>query len=260
MAKLAALGLTSVTVPAELGGLGATELQLVPLLEETGYVALPEPVVDAAVAAALLAEAAPSAARAGCRGLAAGDAVVAVGLSPESYVDHPGAADVVVLAAADELQVVEPAGLRMVAEPSIDGARRLCRVEWPPGEPVARDVDAIARAVDRAALYAVAQLLGLGRRCLDLSVAYARRHQFGRPIGSYQALKHRMADDWTALEFAPGRWRGAPRGRPRAACPMPRCTCRRPRPWRVTPRRGRRSAVQVHGAWATRSSATCSSS
>ncbi|NUR28576.1 MAG: acyl-CoA dehydrogenase [Catenulispora sp.] len=56
---------------------------------------------------------------------------------------------------------------------------------------------------DSAALYTAAQLLGLGRAALDMTVAYAKqRVQFGRPIGEYQAVKHRLADAHTALEFA----------------------------------------------------------
>jgi alkylation response protein AidB-like acyl-CoA dehydrogenase len=56
---------------------------------------------------------------------------------------------------------------------------------------------------DPAALYTAAQLLGLGRAALDMTVAYAKqRVQFGRPIGEYQAVKHRLADAHTALEFA----------------------------------------------------------
>jgi alkylation response protein AidB-like acyl-CoA dehydrogenase len=209
--QLAKLGLTSVVIPAEFGGLGATELELVPLLEETSYAALPEPLVDAAVAASLLVDAAPTIAARLLPALAAGDVVIAVGLPDMPYVDHAVAADVIMLARDDGLYVIDAARNIGVRQPSIDRARRLARVDPPAGEPLVRDAASIARAIDRFTVYTAAQLLGLGRRCLDLSVAYAReRHQFGRPIGSYQALKHRMADDWTALEFArPIVWRAA---------------------------------------------------
>jgi len=247
--RLADLGLTSVTVPAELGGLGANELDLVPLLEETGYVALPEPIVAAAVTATLLAEAAPDAAARWLPAIAAGDAIVALGVGGETYVDHAAAADVVVLAYDDALHVVEASDVRTIAQPSIDGARRLCRVARPSGDPWARDPRAVERAVDRATLYTAAQLLGLGRRCLDLSVAYAcERHQFGRPIGSYQALKHRMADDWTALEFArPMVWRAAwslAHDRPDATLHVSAAKATAS----DAASRAARTAVQVHGA------------
>jgi len=57
-------------------------------------------------------------------------------------------------------------------------------------------------AFDTAALAASAQLLGAGERMLADSVTYAKqRTQFGRPIGSYQAIKHALADVRIALDF-----------------------------------------------------------
>ena len=48
-----------------------------------------------------------------------------------------------------------------------------------------------------------AEQLGLAQRCLDMTVAYLKeRHQFARPIGSFQALKHRLADLWTTITQA----------------------------------------------------------
>ena len=50
-----------------------------------------------------------------------------------------------------------------------------------------------------------AEQLGLAQRCLDMTVAYVKeRHQFARPIGSFQALKHRLADLWTTITHGPG--------------------------------------------------------
>ena len=60
-----------------------------------------------------------------------------------------------------------------------------------------------AAAFDRGALGTAAQLVGLGRRMLDLSVAYAgERRQFAKPIGAQQAVKHHLADAAMALRFA----------------------------------------------------------
>lgn len=57
--------------------------------------------------------------------------------------------------------------------------------------------------LDTAALLTAAQLLGLGRAALDMTAAYAKqRVQYGRVIGEYQAVKHRLADAHTGLEFA----------------------------------------------------------
>ena len=107
---------------------------------------------------------------------------------------------------ADRVYVAEgggPAGvvrLGTVGErrESVDPTRRLFTVT--PGEPVTGDV---AAAWDLAVLACSAQLLGLGEHLLETSVDYVKqRRQFGREIGSYQAIKHRLADVRIALDFA----------------------------------------------------------
>lgn len=81
---------------------------------------------------------------------------------------------------------------------SVDPTRRLFTVS--PGEPVPGDTGA---AWDLAVLACSAQLLGLGEHLLSTSVDYVKqRKQFGREIGSYQAIKHRLADVRIALDFA----------------------------------------------------------
>ncbi|HLY33891.1 MAG TPA: acyl-CoA dehydrogenase family protein, partial [Jatrophihabitantaceae bacterium] len=87
-----------------------------------------------------------------------------------------------------------------VARESVDSSRRLVEVQA--GEVVAHDVDA-QQAFDLGALATAAQLLGLGAALRDRAVAYAQqREQFGRPIGSFQAVKHQLADVAVALELA----------------------------------------------------------
>ncbi|WP_344407453.1 acyl-CoA dehydrogenase family protein, partial [Dactylosporangium fulvum] len=69
--------------------------------------------------------------------------------------------------------------------------------------PLTDDPALVAAAARRAGLAAAAELIGLGRRMLDLTVGYVRqRHQFGAPVGSFQAVKHHLADATLALEFA----------------------------------------------------------
>ena len=83
---------------------------------------------------------------------------------------------------------------------SVDGTRRLFRVSA--GDAVDASGDP-ASALDTAVLAVSAQLLGLGVHVLASSVDYAKqRRQFGREIGSYQALKHALADVRIALDFA----------------------------------------------------------
>jgi alkylation response protein AidB-like acyl-CoA dehydrogenase len=88
---------------------------------------------------------------------------------------------------------------------TVDPARRVATVDWRPAPAtlVADDPAVIDRARDRGAWGTAALLVGLGQRMLDLTVAYAgERHQFGRPIGSFQALKHLLADAAVGVEVA----------------------------------------------------------
>ncbi|UQI46670.1 acyl-CoA/acyl-ACP dehydrogenase [Streptomyces sp. HU2014] len=88
---------------------------------------------------------------------------------------------------------------------SVDPARRLARPvpgrELPlPGAAVRA---AAAHAADLAAFACAAQALGVGRALLERTVAYVgARTQFGSPVGAFQAVKHRLADTRTGLEFA----------------------------------------------------------
>jgi hypothetical protein len=82
----------------------------------------------------------------------------------------------------------------------VDPARRLFHVH---GEPRPIAGGAVDRAFDLGVLAVTAQLLGAGRRLLDTATEYARqRHQYGKPIGQYQAVKHLLADVVTRLELA----------------------------------------------------------
>ena len=207
---LAELGVLGLLVPERAGGLGLDELALVLALEETGRAALPDPVIDAvAVAAPLLAGlddrgfADPWLNR-----LASGTAVVTVGAPPNPWVSHADAAELLLLAAGDELHAVPKAATRATRLPHLDGAQRFFRVEWTPTDTtrIAHGVAAralITAAADRGALAAAAQLLGTAQRLIEEAVGYARqREQFGRPIGSFQAIKHMLASAQVKLEFA----------------------------------------------------------
>lgn len=109
-------------------------------------------------------------------------------------------ADQVFLATGDDLARAEVGGRRT----SVDPVRRLFDVT-PSGdrstvEPAGTSLDT---AFDLAVLATSAQLLGLGEHLLDESVAYVKqRRQFGREIGSYQVIKHALADVRIALDFA----------------------------------------------------------
>ena len=99
-------------------------------------------------------------------------------------------------------------GLERVPVPSLDQTRPLARLELnaTPARLVGEEGSAEAwlpRALDLAAVSLAAEQVGGAQRCLDMSVDYARvRHQFGRPIGSFQAIKHRCVDMLLRVESA----------------------------------------------------------
>jgi alkylation response protein AidB-like acyl-CoA dehydrogenase len=173
---LVAMGVTTVLVPESDGGLGLDEMTLVPVLEQTGYAALAFPVVETAMVAAPL-------------GLADAGAIVALADGP--LVAWADRANVVLGCDGREI----PLDLLTPVE-AVDPSRPVHRIGRPTTAP-AEDV------VDRAVLGTAAQLLGLGQAMLDLTVGYVKeRRQFGVPVGSFQAVKHHLANGLKDLSFA----------------------------------------------------------
>ena len=198
--RLVAMGVPATLVAEADGGLGLDERWLVLVLEEAGRAALPHPVVEtAAVAAPLL----------GSR--LVGDrpgALVATDLGGPHV---PCAADADLLLLLDPappggaLHLVEPSAVGLAPAEAVDGARRLATVAWTPSPAtlVTDDPAAVALARDRGAAATAAVLVGLGQAMLDLTVTHVtQRHQFGVPVGSFQAVKHHLADALKELSFA----------------------------------------------------------
>lgn len=192
-AALADMGVLGIAAPQAAGGLGLTVLDLILVIEETGYAALPEPIVEhAMVGVPVLSDPGPA---------VAGEVTVTAALG-DPYVPYAAAADLIVAEEDTELVVVRAQDAVISPAASVDGSRRLGWVEWDRAEPAAAGA-ARGRAFDRGALGVAAQLVGLARRMLDMTVEYATaRHQFGVPIGSFQAVKHHLADARIAIEFA----------------------------------------------------------
>jgi alkylation response protein AidB-like acyl-CoA dehydrogenase len=208
-AKLAEMGVIGLCAPEAAGGLGLSALDQVLLLEEAGRNALPEPLVDvSAVALPLLAEIGGELATEWLPLAVTGEATIAVGLEPAPFVADAARAALLVLQRGDELHALRGNQVRLAPERSVDGARRLFAVEWLPsaGTRVASGERALrlARAAfERGALGTAAELVGLARHLVDLSVEYAKgREQFGQPIGSFQAVKHHLASALVKLEMA----------------------------------------------------------
>ncbi len=201
--RLAELGVTGMAVPEAYDGLGLDAVDIVPVLEETGRVALPEPLAGTVVGAHVLAEAGGEAAREWLPRVVAGEAVLAVGLGPGDYIVGADDADLLLVGDADGVSAVPRASVTVEPQPGVDRGMRLSRVTWDERSATPlRGVDRQA-AFDRCVLAAAAQLVGLGTAMLEMSVPYAgQREQFGRPIGSFQAVKHQLADVYVAVEFA----------------------------------------------------------
>jgi alkylation response protein AidB-like acyl-CoA dehydrogenase len=213
--QLAEMGVVGMLAPEPSGGMGLADVDLVRILAEAGRAGLTEPLADvAAVAVPTIRDHAETGAAAELLGrIAAGDATVGVGLASDGSVLHAATADAFLLEADDGMHLVDASAVELSPLASIDGSRRLARVLWHPtaatrlsgGEGTAGD------ARDRAAVAAAAELCGLADRMLEITVAYVgERRQFGVPIGSFQAVKHHLANALLALEFAkPLVWRAA---------------------------------------------------
>ncbi|WP_342363235.1 acyl-CoA dehydrogenase family protein [Terrarubrum flagellatum] len=208
--RIAELGFQGLLVPENAGGLGLEAQDFVLAAEACGYFALPEPFVEnTGVALPLLAEFASDAkAVAGLKKALAGDITVAVGHPVNPFVADAGTAGALLMARDGALFLIDAKTAKLTVQPSIDPFRRLFTVDFSAADATrlagsAEATLALARAFDRGALFTAAQLLGIAQRCVDLAVAYAReRQQFGKPIGSYQAIKHHLATAQVKIEFA----------------------------------------------------------
>jgi alkylation response protein AidB-like acyl-CoA dehydrogenase len=208
-AALAGLGLNGLPIAEEHGGLGMNELDAVLAAEEMGRAAASGALFDSiAVAAPLLAEASPELAAEWLPQVAAGEATLALGHNLNPFVLDAGIADLLILQHGGALYAVPRSAVTLTDVPSVDPTRRPAKVAWDGagGTKIAEGPEAerlVGRALDRAALYAAADMLGSTQRMLDMSVEYTQnREQFGRPIGSFQAVKHLVADVQVKLTFA----------------------------------------------------------
>lgn len=206
-ASLVELGLAGALVPEAAGGLGLGPVDMVLAAEACGQACLPEPLVENfGVALPLLAAVAPqhdTLARA-----LAGEITIALAHPANPFVADADTAGALLLAHDDGLHLLDVAAATLTAQPSVDPFRRLFTIDVSTGDATriastAEAAPALAAAFDRGALFTAAQLLGIAQRCVDLGVAYAKeREQFGKPIGSYQAVKHQLATAQVKIEFA----------------------------------------------------------
>ncbi|MEU9999491.1 acyl-CoA dehydrogenase family protein [Streptomyces sp. NPDC050848] len=204
--RLAEAGVFALPIPEQYEGVGPLPVELTTAFVELGRHGVPGPVVETVAASALLTELAGSGGAGPAKrllpGLATGETLATLAHDSQGLALDADVADLVLVVRGDELWLAAGhQGVRASADP----ARRLARPS-PGGELLAAGPavrEAGARAGEWAMLATAAQALGVGLTLLDRTVAYAeQRRQFGAPIGSFQAVKHRLADTLIALEFA----------------------------------------------------------
>jgi len=253
--KLVEMGLQGTLVPEDKGGMGLSPVALVQVAEACGSACLPEPLIDnAGVALPFLAALGEDRLCAETLKRALdGEITVALAHPANPVVADADTAGAIVIATADAVRIGAPEDLALTRQESADPFRRLFTIDDPGAGTLVHpgpDLDgALTAALDHGALFAAAQLVGIGQRAIDMAVDYAReRKQFGKPIGTYQAVKHMLAEAQVAIEFA----------RPvvhAAAAQAPRCDVHsRARVSHAKLAAARaadracRAAVQVHGA------------
>ncbi len=231
------LGLAALGIPEQYDGIGGGLREVAIAAEESGRVLLTAPwFASSVLAATTLREVGDEDAKAQfLPRIAAGELVATASIrrSPDEGTVRASLSDRVVhlegalsyVVAGDEANLIiveaelegepalfavdtESAGLRTEALPVVDRARTLARVifESVPAERIDDGNDTLAkleRAHALTKLGLAAEQVGGARACLDMAVAYAKiRHAFGRPIGSFQAIKHKCADIYIGIESA----------------------------------------------------------
>jgi len=183
------IGVAALVVPEDHGGVGASLAETAVVLEELGRSLAPNPLLASAIAASALLLHGSDEQRAELLPRIAAGTLATVVLEPPLVLEP--AAEIVLIPRGDGLEVTDQ---RPDARPALDPTIRLGHL----------DAEAVpSQAVrDLAAALVTSLQLGCARRGLEMTVAYAQeRVQFGRPIGSFQALKHRMADMLALVEM-----------------------------------------------------------
>ena len=202
-AQMCELGWPGIAIAEEYGGQGLGIVELVILLEQSGYALAPSPLISNAYAGAIIATGGSDEQKERwLPGIASGEGRGAAELTrdPEPVLGAAAGASILVLADGAGAKLVEPGEAELERLPLIDSTRAYFVVRADGGDPLPGDIEWAAGA-GQVALSA--ELVGVAQRALDMGVEYAKeREQFGRPIGAYQAVSHRLADMLWAVEEA----------------------------------------------------------
>ncbi len=193
--EMCELGWAGIAIATDHGGQGLGVLELVILQEELGYALAPSPMVSNAFAGTLIEIAGSDSQKARwLPGIAAGEprGAAALTFEPEPLVGAAEGAAVLVLNDGEVARLVEADGVSLERVDLIDTTRAYYRASAEGGDRLPGEV---SPAVDVGAVALAAELVGVAQRALDMAVDYAKeRQQFGRPIGAYQAVSHRLAE------------------------------------------------------------------
>ncbi|UVO49987.1 acyl-CoA/acyl-ACP dehydrogenase [Sphingomonas sp. SUN019] len=225
--SIADLGLPGLTIPDAHGGAGLGPVELELVMEEAGASLLPAPLLSTALATALLQSCGHTAPLAD---IASGARIATVAFSGANdwtgagdvrvagdrltgtarFVTDAQIADLILLATDDGVFLVEASDATITPLPTFDHTRRLADVRLDGPASRIGDAAAVKPALDLAIVALAGEQAGAARRLLDMTVDYARtRHQFGRAIGSFQAIKHMAADLLIEVESATSAARNA---------------------------------------------------
>lgn len=223
---LSALGATSVLVPESQGGLGMGLLTLAVLADCVGRYAAPSNALHSALAAWLVAESRDETlCRSWLEPLMHGKAQAAFALNEEPGVWAPGEwrcasnderamkynvidaeyAQLIIAGLRDGLLFIDASAAEIVPpdKENLDMTRRASKVRFAPGAGRLIDPKFSERLYDALLVLTAADASAAGRRAYEMAVEYAKiREQFGRPIGSFQGLKHQLADMAVDIEPA----------------------------------------------------------
>jgi alkylation response protein AidB-like acyl-CoA dehydrogenase len=235
------LRLPGLALPSDYGGdgFGLTELEVV--LEEMGAALLCSPFFATVVLAAqaLLASGDEAACQRYLPGIAAGQTIATLAAAgwvltgKKRFVIDGAIADLVLVVARSTagpaLFAVDRGAPGLRAEPmtTLDPTRPMAALTFDQVPAVLIGADGqggrlMSRVLDLACVALAAEQAGGARRCLEMSAGYARtRFQFGRPIGSFQAVKHKCADMLVRVELAEATAREAARLADEAATDFP---------------------------------------
>ena len=201
--EAAGLGLAGSSVPEEQGGAGMGFIEEAIVSEELGRAVFPGPWLGSVI----LAQPALSSSPELLRAVASGERIATYVPADGKHVADLGAADLLVVEADSALVAIEKEQVDWKILPTVDGTRRLGRVEL--GSATGARLsggDEAAVILERIRVRALAALAseaaGVAERALEIATEYAKeREQFGSPIGKYQAVSHELADTFMDVEL-----------------------------------------------------------